>query len=126
MKAITHNILICNIKKCEESKKNFPFIIIANKVESKPSKFDIELTKKLYESLDKMALNEFCKDLNMVKYDFTKIDDNIKKENEFWGYVHKVIDETLIIEGNLKCPNCQREFPIINGIPDMVLRDDEM
>ena len=126
MKAITHNILICNIKKCEESKKNFPFIIIANKVENKPSKFDIELTKKLYESLDKEALNEFCKDLNMVKYDFTKIDDNIKKENEFWKYVHKVIDETLIIEGNLKCPNCQREFPIINGIPDMVLRDDEM
>ena len=126
MKAITHNILICNIKKCEESKKNFPFIIIANKVENKPSKFDIELTKKLYESLDKEALNEFCKDLNIVKYDFTKIDDNIKKENEFWEYVHKVIDETLIIEGNLKCPNCQREFPIINGIPDMVLRDDEM
>ena len=126
MKAITHNILICNIKKCEESKKNFPFIIIANKVENKPSKLDIELTKKLYESLDKEALNEFCKDLNMVKYDFTKIDDNIKKENEFWEYVHKVIDETLIIEGNLKCPNCQREFPIINGIPDLVLRDDEM
>ena len=126
MKAITHNLLVCNIKKCEESKKNFPFIIIANKVENKVSNFDINLTKKLFESLDKEALNEFCKDLNIFKYDFTKLDDNIKKENEFWEYVHKVIDETLIIEGNLKCPNCQREFPIINGIVDMVLRDDEM
>ena len=126
MKAITHNILMCNIKKCEESKKNFPFIIIANKVENKSSKFDINLTKKIYESLDKEALNEFCKDLNIVKYDFTKVDDNIKNQNEFWEYVHKVIDETLVVEGNLKCPNCQREFPIINGIVDMVLRDDEM
>ena len=126
MKAITHNILMCNIKKCEESKKNFPFIIIANKVENKASKFDINLTKKIYESLDKEALNEFCKDLNIVKYDFTKVDDNIKNQNEFWEYVHKVIDETLVVEGNLKCPNCQREFPIINGIVDMVLRDDEM
>ena len=126
MKAITHNILVCNIKKCEENKKNFPFIIIANKVENKVSPFDINLTKKMYESLDKEALNEFCKDLNIFKYDFTKVDDDIKKENEFWEYVHKVIDETLIIEGNLKCPNCQREFPIINGIVDMVLRDDEM
>ena len=126
MKAITHNLLVCNIKKCEESKKNFPFILIANKVENKVSNFDINLTKKLFESLDKEALNEFCKDLNIFKYDFTKLDDNIKKENEFWEYVHKVIDETLIIEGNLKCPNCQREFPIINGIVDMVLRDDEM
>ena len=126
MKAITHNILMCNIKKCEESKKNFPFIIIANKIENKVSKFDINLTKKIYDSLDKEALNEFCKDLNIVKYDFTKVDDNIKKHNEFWEYVHKVIDETLVVEGNLKCPNCQREFPIINGIVDMVLRDDEM
>ena len=126
MKAITHNILMCNIKKCEESKKNFPFIIIANKIENKVSKFDINLTKKIYESLDKEALNEFCKDLNIVKYDFTKVDDNIKNQNEFWEYVHKVIDETLVVEGNLKCPNCQREFPIINGIVDMVLRDDEM
>ena len=126
MKAITHNILMCNIKKCEESKKNFPFIIIANKVENKASKFDINLTKKIYESLDKEALNEFCKDLNIVKYDFTKVDDKVKNQNEFWEYVHKVIDETLVVEGNLKCPNCQREFPIINGIVDMVLRDDEM
>ena len=126
MKAITHNILMCNIKKCEESKKNFPFIIIANKIENKVSKFDINLTKKIYDSLDKEALNEFCKDLNIVKYDFTKEDDNIKNQNEFWEYVHKVIVETLVVEGNLKCPNCQREFPIINGIVDMVLRDDEM
>ena len=126
MKAVTHNILMCNIKKCEESKKNFPFIIIANKIENKVSKFDINLTKKIYDSLDKEALNEFCKDLNIVKYDFTKVDDNIKNQNEFWEYVHKVIDETLVVEGNLKCPNCQREFPIINGIVDMVLRDDEM
>ena len=126
MKAITHNILMCNIKKCEESKKNFPFIIIANKIENKVSKFDINLTKKIYESLDKEALNEFCKDLNIVKYDFTKVDDKVKNQNEFWEYVHKVIDETLVVEGNLKCPNCQREFPIINGIVDMVLRDDEM
>ena len=126
MKAITHNILVCNIKKCEDSKKNYPFIIIANKIENKPSEFDIDLTKKIYESLDKEGLNQFCKDLNFVKYDFTKIDDNILKEKEFWEYVHKIIDETLIIEGYLKCPNCQREFPIINGIVDMVLRDDEM
>ena len=126
MKAITHNILVCNIKKCEDSKKNYPFIIIANKIENKPSEFDIDLTKKIYESLDKEGLNQFCKDLNLVKYDFTKIVDNILKEKEFWEYVHKIIDETLIIEGNLKCPNCQREFPIINGIADMVLRDDEM
>ena len=126
MKAITHNILICNKKSCEESQKNYPFIIVAKTVENKTSDFDIDLTKKIYELLDKNALNQFCKDLNIFKYDFTKINDDVMKEKEFWDFVHKVIDETLIIEGCLKCPNCQREFPIINGIVDMVLRDDEM
>ena len=126
MKAITHNILMCNIKKCVEGDKNYPFIIIGKEVVEKKCEFDIEATKKLYERQDKKALNQFCKDLNLYKYDFTNINDEIKKEKEFWEYVHKILNETLVNEGCLKCPNCQREFPIKNGIVDMVLRDDEM
>ena len=126
MKAITHNILNCNIKKCIESNNNYPFIIIGEEVVNKESNFDIEATKKLYERQDKKALNQFCKDLNLFKYDFTNISEDIKKEEDFWNFVHKILNETLIIKGTLKCPNCQREFPIKKGIVDMVLRDDEM
>ena len=126
MKAITHNLLMCNIKKCAEGDKNYPFIIIGKEVENKKCEFDIEATKKLYEKQDKTALNQFCKDLNLFKYDFTNITDDIKKENDFWLYVHKILNETIVNEGFLKCPNCQREFPIKKGIVDMVLRDDEM
>ena len=126
MKAITHNLLMCNIKKCTEGDNNYPFIIIAKEVINKECEFNIEATKKLYERQDKKALNQFCKDLNLFKYDFTNINDDLKKEKEFWQYVHKILNETLIISGSLKCPNCQREFPIKNGIVDMVLRDDEM
>ena len=126
MRAITHNILMCNIKKCVEGDNNYPFIIIGNKVENKNCEFDIEATKKLYEKQDKKALNQFCKDLKLFKYDFTQVNDEIKRQKEFWEYVHKILNETLVIEGSLKCPNCQREFPIKNGIADMVLRDDEM
>ena len=126
MKAITHNLLMCNIKKCIEGDNNYPFIIIGKEVINKECEFNIEATKKLYERQDKKALNQFCKDLNLFKYDFTNVNDDLKKEKEFWQYVHKILNETLIISGFLKCPNCQREFPIKNGIVDMVLRDDEM
>ena len=126
MKAITHNLLMCNIKKCIEGDNNYPFIIIGKEVINKECEFNIEATKKLYERQDKKALNQFCKDLNLFKYDFMNINDNLKKEKEFWQYVHKILNETIIISGLLKCPNCQREFPIKNGIVDMVLRDDEM
>ena len=126
MKAITHNILMCNIKKCAKGDNNYPFIIIPKEIINKECAFDLEFTRNLYERQDKKALNQFCKDLNLTKYDFTNISDDIKKEKEFWEYVHKILNETLINEGCLKCPNCQREFPIKNGIVDMVLRDDEM
>ena len=126
MKAITHNILMCNIKKCSKEDKNYPFIIIGKEVINKESEFNIEATKNLYERQNKRALNQFCKDLNLFKYDFTNINEQIKKETEFWVYVHRILNETLIKQGILKCPNCQREFPIKNGIVDMVLRDDEM
>ncbi len=126
MKAITHNVLMCNTKKCSGTDKNYPLIIKPLNIKENQVEFDEEQTKIWFDRQDKRGLNEFCKDLNIVKYDFTKVDDNVKNQNEFWEYVHKVIDETLVVEGNLKCPNCQREFPIINGIVDMVLRDDEM
>ena len=126
MRAITHNILMFNIKKCYEGDNNYPFIIIGNKVENKKCEFDIEATKKLYEKQDKNALNQFCKDLNLFKYDFTQVNDEIKGQKEFWEYVHKVLNETMVNDGVLICPNCNREYPIKNGIINMVLQDDEM
>ena len=126
MKAITHNLLMCNIKKCSEGNKNYPFIIIGKEVVNKEYEFDLEATKKLFEKQDKNGLNQFCKDLNLFKYDFTNVSDEVKNQKEFWEYVHKILYETLVNEGCLKCPNCQREFPIKKGIVDMVLRDDEI
>ena len=126
MKAITHNLLICNTKKCENTDKNYPLIIIPNEIINKECEFNIDRTKKLFEKQDKNALNQFCKDLNMFKYDFTNINKDLMEQNEFWQYVHKILNETLIKEGSLKCPNCQRVFIIKNGIVDMVLVDDEM
>ena len=81
---------------------------------------------RIYEKQNKKALNQFCKDLNLYEYDFTNISEEIKKDKKFWEYVHRILNETLVKQGILKCPNCHREFPIKNGIVDMVLRDDEM
>ena len=64
--------------------------------------------------------------MNIFKYDFTTVDDAIKQQKEFWEYVHKVLNETMVNEGVLICPNCNREYPIKNGIINMVLQDDEM
>jgi len=30
------------------------------------------------------------------------------------------------MEGKLVCPNCKREYPIVNGIPNMILNENEI
>ena len=39
---------------------------------------------------------------------------------------HKVLLEVEIIEGDLICPETGRKFPISNGIPNMLVNEDEL
>ena len=126
MKAITHNILMCNTKKCSGTDKNYPLIIKATDIKNREVEFDLERTKKLFDKQDKRGLNQYCKDINIFKYDFTNLDDAVKKQNEFWEYVHHVLNETMVYEGILICPKCGREYVIKEGIINMVLQDEEM
>ena len=126
MKAITHNILMCNTKKCSGTDKNYPLIIKATDIKNREVEFDLERTKKLFDKQDKRGLNQYCKDINIFKYDFTDLDGAVKKQNEFWEYVHHVLNETMVYEGILICPNCGREYVIKEGIINMVLQDEEM
>ena len=126
MKAITHNILMCNTKKCSGTDKNYPLIVKPSDIQKREVDFDLERIKKIYDKQDKRGLNQFCKDLNFFKYDFTTVDDDIKSQKEFWEYIHHLLNEISVNEGMLICPNCNREYPIKNGIINMVLQDDEM
>ena len=126
MKAITHNILMCNTKKCSGSDKNYPLIIKPSNIKEDKIEFDSELTKYWFDRQDKRALNEFCKDLGLVKYNLTNIDDKLKDTEEFLIYIHHILNEISIEEGCLICPNCGREYVIKEGIINMVLQDEEM
>ena len=126
MKAITHNILMCNTKKCSGTDKNYPLIIKPLNIKENKVEFDEEQTKIWFDRQDKRGLNEFCKDLNIVKYDLTNIDEKFKEDNQFLTYIHHILNEISIEEGSLLCPNCGREYLIKNGIINMVLNDDEI
>ena len=126
MKATTHNILMCNTKKCSKTDNNYPFIVKPTNIGDKEVDFDLERIKILYDKQDKRGLNEFCKGINMYKFDFTSLDEETKTKNDFWEYVHKILNETIINDGVLVCPNCGREYSIKNGIINMVLEDNEM
>ena len=126
MKAATHNLLICNKNTCENNEKNFPLLVKSTKTESVSIEKDDERTKIFFQKLDKKALNEWCKNLNVYKYDLTLPIEELEKNEDFYNYLHHILFEIQIVEGCLVCLNCHREYEIKNGIPDFVLKDDEL
>lgn len=52
--------------------------------------------------------------------------ENYATDNEFLQKLHHVLMEIDIIEGNLECPETGRLFPISEGIPNMLLNEDEV
>ena len=126
MKLSTHNLLVCNKKTCINNEKNYPLIIKASKVNTVKSDFDEEKTKVFFDKMDKRALNEGCKDLNISKFDLEKMTEEQMKDKNVLEYLHNILFEVEVEEGNLVCANCGREYMIKRGIPDMVLKDDEI
>ncbi len=39
--------------------------------------------------------------------------------------LHHVLLEVEVMEGDLECPETGRKFPIKNGIPNMLINEDE-
>ena len=126
MKLSTHNLLVCNKNTCINNEKNYQLIMKASKVNTVKSDFDEEKTKLFFDKMNKKALNEGCKDLNISKFDLEKIKEEQMQDKNVLEYLHNILFEVEIEEGNLVCANCGREYMIKRGIPDMVLKDDEI
>ena len=90
------------------------------------SEFDEEKTKVFFDKMDKRALNQGCKDLNISKFDLEKMTEEQLQDKDVLEYLHNILFEVEIEDGNLVCANCGREYMIKRGIPDMVLKDDEI
>jgi multifunctional methyltransferase subunit TRM112 len=58
--------------------------------------------------------------------DFENLTPDDLKNSDILKYIHHVLFENLIVKGLLVCPNCNREYPIDDGIPNMILKDDEI
>ena len=77
-------------------------------------------------------------DLNCITIHFFKIgyseglpksetlSDEALNNEEILKKLHQVLLEVEVIEGDLICPETGRKFPIRNGIPDMLINDDEI
>lgn len=51
---------------------------------------------------------------------------NYENDEDFLKKAHHALLEIELINGNLVCPETSRKFPVTDGIPNMLLNEDEI
>ena len=89
------------------------------------------LMQRLLEKLDINALRQTLSELNWEDCQPLPDEDTVraqKLENDdaFLENLHRICCTRHITEGTLQCNNCQREYPIKNGVCNMLLNEEEV
>lgn len=126
MKLITHNMLTCNIKGV---KNGFPFKIEAEDVQLKEADYNPEFLVRMMQKLEWKALVETARTLGHganLPLEIAGKETELTQNDDFLKELHHILLEIEVMEGHLVCPESGRKFPINKGIPNMLLKEDEV
>ncbi|KAK7472567.1 hypothetical protein VKT23_000682 [Stygiomarasmius scandens] len=121
VRLITHNLLACHAKGCTSN--NFPLAFSNVQIEIREAEFNPEFLKNFIPKIEWKALVDTARQLGDTSLPLEQpemIDDDFLKN------LHHVLLETHVEEGVMTCPNCKHEYPISNGIPNMLLAEHEI
>ena len=126
MRLVTHNMLRCNAKGVENG---YPLLIEATGVAVVESEFDAAAVSSLLGKLNFGALKSAAENLSMSEClggAEAPLPEALLESGEFLRAVHRLLFEVHVLEGMLVCPESGRKFPIREGIPNMLLHEDEI
>lgn len=123
MKLLTHNMLKSHVKGV---KNGYPFRVIASKVIINTVDFNSEFVVRMIPKLDWGVLRTTAQSLGQGMGLPEELPDTYESNEEFLRSTHQVLVEVEVMEGELQCPESGRKFPITEGIPNMLLREDEV
>ncbi|GAB9463398.1 hypothetical protein Gpo141_00000860 [Globisporangium polare] len=122
MRLITHNMLMCNKKGVANG---FPLRIEAAEVEVVACEFQAAFVRKMLLKIDWSAFVAGAKSLSVADGLPEQVPGDDADE-ELLRKVHHALLEVHVKKGTLVCPESGREFSIIDSIPNMLLREDEV
>ena len=149
MRLLTHNFLQSNVKGTD---KGYPLLIEGEVVVVEESPMDKDLLLKLIPKLDYAVLRGAVDQLvgqgpssasqpglpldlpqlpttlpeRTTTTGTTGTTDDDLYDDELLAKLHTVLMDLHVLEGNLVCPDTGRKFPIKEGIPNMILHEDEI
>ena len=92
MRLFSHNLLICNVAKCD--KNNFPLIIEVEKSVYRASDFNSDNIKKLVKKLDWLALHKTVTDMGETNFPKDLTPEYMENEEEL-KKLHRIILDVL-------------------------------
>ncbi|KAF5370646.1 hypothetical protein D9758_001801 [Tetrapyrgos nigripes] len=121
VRLITHNLLACHAKGCNSN--NFPLPFSNVQIEIREAEFNPEFLKAFLPKIEWKALVDTAKQLGDMSLPLEQPE---MMDDDFLKSFHHVLLEIHVEEGVMTCPNCKHEYPISNGIPNMLLAEHEI
>eukprot|EP00611_Tribonema_gayanum_P018382 TRINITY_DN31477_c0_g1_i1.p1 TRINITY_DN31477_c0_g1~~TRINITY_DN31477_c0_g1_i1.p1 ORF type:complete len:123 (-),score=21.95 TRINITY_DN31477_c0_g1_i1:24-392(-) len=122
MRLITHNLLKSNVRGVE----GYPLIIEAETVREQESEFSADFIHNMLGKLEWGVLRDAAATLGLEAQLPESVSEADKEDEDFLRRVHHVLLEVQVVEGALVCPKTGRRYPIKEGIPNMLLHEDEV
>lgn len=128
MRLLTHNMLRNN----SSEGKGFPLKITATeiRVDEGPSSSheyaerQVAMVKGLLDVLDWQALVQGASEMGLNTLP-PQLSEKVAADPAFLQALHHVLMNVHLVKGILTCPVTGREFPVQDGIPNMMLDEDE-
>ena len=80
----------------------------------------------MMKKIELTALKSAANDLKMHELDDISELSQILNDDAVLRKVHHLLFEVHLIDGFLICPETSRKFPVKDGIPNMLLHEDEV
>ena len=122
MRLLTHNTLRCNRKDVIDG---FPLTIRGAKCEIRESEPDAEFVQHMLPTLHWPALHGAAAAVgfDLLPPSAEAAAKLLAEDPAFVKVLHTVLMDLHVLEGTLVCPESGQEFPITDGIPNMILPD---
>ncbi|XP_063244883.1 multifunctional methyltransferase subunit TRM112-like protein [Bacillus rossius redtenbacheri] len=124
MKLLTHNMLT---SKCMKGVTvGYPLGIVAKDVKVSETEFNSDFLVRIIPKLDWNTLWTAADSIGYAAELPKTIVENYESNEDFLKKVHHILLEVDVVTGDLVCPESGRKFPINEGIPNMLLNEDEL
>jgi len=104
----------------------YPLKLSATEIKNVEQEFQPMLVSKLIPRVNWPALVEAVQSVGQADMVPANLIDDFEKNEEFLKKAHHALFEIEIITGELECPETGRKFTISNGIPNMLVNEDEV